>query len=86
MFLKRKQSAKVKTKGCTEGHYHRNFNYKLELSPHIVTSCFHVGSYVMNTMDYNYKPRSKIGREDDFIANKWKWFDTQVPDTFSGHG
>ena len=72
MFLKRKRSAKVKAKGCAEGHYHRKFNHKLESSSHIVTSCFHVGSYVMNAMDYNYKLRSVIGREDDVKANKWK--------------
>ena len=36
----------------------------------------------MNVLDYNYKLRSVIGREDDFTANKWKWFDTQVCDTF----
>ena len=51
-------------------------------SSHIVTSCFHVGSYMMNALDYNYKLRNIIGREDDFIANKWKWFDTQVCDIF----
>jgi len=72
--------AKVKAKGCA--HYDRKFNHEFESSSHIVTLCFHVGSYVMNALDYKYKLRSVIGREDDFTANKWKWFDTQVRDTF----
>ena len=39
-----------------------------------------MGSCLMNVMDYNfsYKLRSVVGREDDFIANKWTWFDKQV--------
>ena len=37
---------------------------------------------MMDTMDYQYKLRSVIGREDDFIANKWTWFDKQVHTTF----
>ena len=41
-----------------------------------------MGSYVMNVMDYKYKLRSVIGREDNFTLNKWSWFDTQVGDTF----
>ena len=36
----------------------------------------------MNVLDYNYKLRSVIGREDDFTANKLNWFDTQVHATF----
>ena len=81
MILKRKQSRKVKAKGCVEGNCHRKFNHELESRSHIVTSCLHIDFYVMNTFDYNYKLRSIIGREDDFITNKWKWFDTQVRDT-----
>ena len=38
MFLKRKQSAKVKAKRCTEGRYHQKFNHKVESSSHIITS------------------------------------------------
>ena len=72
MFLKRKLRAKVKAKGCAEGHYHRKFNHELELRSHIVASCFHVGSYVMNAMNYNHKLRNVIEREDDFTTNKWK--------------
>ena len=37
---------------------------------------------MINALDYNHKLRSVIGREDDFTANKWKWFDTQVRNTF----
>ena len=37
-----------------------------------------MGSYVINTMDYNYKLRSVIGREDHFKTNKPTRFDTQV--------
>ena len=48
--------------------------------------CLYVGSYEMNTLDYNHKLRSMIRQEDDFTANTWKWFDTQVGDTFFSHG
>ena len=81
MSLKRKQSAKVKTKGCAKGHHRQKFNHKMESRSHIVTSRLHISSYVTNILDYNYK-LSVIGREDDFTANKWKRFDTQVSDTF----
>ena len=82
MLLKKKQSAKAKTKACTESHHHRKFNHELESRSHIITACLHIGLYVINTLDYNYKLRNVIGREDDFTANKWKWFDSQVCDTF----
>ena len=61
---------KNKAKGCTEDHYHQKFNHKLESSTHIVTSCVHVSSYVMNTLDHNYKLGSIFGQEDDFTTNK----------------
>ena len=82
MFLKRKQSTKIKAKGCAEGNYHQKFNHEVESGSHLVTSCFYAGSYVINVLNQNYKIRSVIGREDDFTANKWKWFNTQVHDTF----
>ena len=82
MFLKRKRSGKMKAKGCAEGRYHQDFNHKIESNSHLVPSCVHAGSCVMNTMNYKYKLRSVIGREDDFTGNKWTWFDTQVHDTF----
>ena len=82
MFLKRKRSGKVKAKGCTEGHYHQDFNHEIESNSHLVPSCVHAGSCVINVMDYKYKLRSVIGREDDFTANKRMWFDTQVRATF----
>ena len=84
MLLKRKESAKVKAKGCVgvEGHHSWKFNHKSKSISLILPSCFHIGSYVMNILDYNYKLRSVIGREDNFTTNKWKWFDTQVRDTF----
>ena len=82
MLLKRKQSAKVKAKGCTEEHHYLKFSHKSKSSSHIVLSCLHMGSYVIHTLDYNYKLRSVIGWEDDFTTNKWKWFDTQVHDIF----
>ena len=47
-----------------------------------LTLCLHIGSYLINILDYNYKLRGVIGREDDFTTNKWKWFNTQVHDTF----
>ena len=37
---------------------------------------------MLNTMDYNYKLISLLGREDDFTTNKWTWFNKQVHDTF----
>ena len=60
MFVKRKRSGKVKAKGCAEGRYHRNFNHELESRSHLVPSCAHKGSCVMNAMDYNYRLRSQI--------------------------
>ena len=81
MLLKRKESVKVKTKGCEKGYYHQEFNHELEPNLHLVTSCIHVGSYEMNTLNYNYKLRSVFGLEDDFATSMWRWFDTQVCNT-----
>ena len=72
MLLKRKYSAKVKAKRYAEGYHHQKFNHELESRSHIVTSCLHVGSYVMNTVDYNYKLRSVIGQEDYFFSQQVK--------------
>ena len=41
-----------------------------------------MASCVINAMNYNYKLRSVIERDDDFTANKHMWFDTQVCATF----
>ena len=82
MFLKRKQRAKMKAKGCAEGHYHQMFNHKAESSSHLVPSCSHMGSCMIDTMNYNYKLRNVIGQEEDFTANKWTWFDKKVYATF----
>ena len=70
MFLKRKESGKAKAKGCAESRCDQNFNHELESNSHLVPSCAHAGSCVMNVMDYKYKLRSVIRREDDFTANK----------------
>ena len=80
LFLKRKQSGKMKAKRCAKEHHHRKYNYKVESSSHIIPSYALVGSSLTNTMDYNlyYKLMSVIGREHDFTANKWKCFDIQV--------
>ena len=67
---------------CRGHHHHQKFNHKLVLSSHNITSCLHVGFYVMNALDYNYKLRNIIGQEDDCTVNTWKWFDTQVRDRF----
>ena len=72
----------MKAKECAEDRYHRMFNHKVESSLHLVPSCSLMGSCMMDTMDYNYKLRSVIGREDDFKANKWTCFDKQVHATF----
>ena len=84
MFLKMKERGKVKAKakGCAEDRYHRNSNHKLEINSHLVPSCTHAGSCVMNAMNYNYKLRSVIRREDDSTTNKRMWFDTQVRATY----
>ena len=71
MFLKRKERAKIKAKGCTEGHYNQKFKHKLEPRSHIKASCVHVSSYMTNAMDSNYKLRSVIGQGNKFTANKW---------------
>ena len=75
MSLNRKRSRNMKVKGCAEGRYHQNFNHKLESSSHLVPSCAHKGSCVIKAMDYIYKLRSVIGREDYFTTNKQTWFD-----------
>ena len=86
IFLKRKQIEKVKGKGCAEGCYHQNFNHEIGSNLFLVPSCVHPGSYVINAMDYKYKLRSVIGREDYFTSNKLTWFDKQGCTTFYGHG
>ena len=70
MFLKRKERAKLKAKGCAEGHYHQIFNNKMESSLDLVQSNTHEGCCMLNTIDYNYKLRSVFGREDDSTAYK----------------
>ena len=82
MFLKRKRGAKLKAKGCTEGRYHRIFNNVLESSSDLFQSNTHKGCCVLHAVDYNYKLRSVIGREDDSKVMKWTWFNKQVRDTF----
>ena len=61
MSLKRKQGAKLKTKGYAEGYYHRIFNNVLESSSNLLQTNTHRGCSVLNTTDYNYKLRSVIG-------------------------
>ena len=70
----------MKAKGCAEGRSYQEYNHKVESNSHIVSSYALVGSCLTNAMDYNfnYKLRSVVGREDDFTANKWTWFDIQV--------
>ena len=82
MSLKRKQGAKLKAKWCTEGRYDRMFNNVLESSSDLLQSNTHKGCCVLNALDYNYKIRSVIGREDDYKVMKWIWFNKQVRDTF----
>ena len=82
MSLKRKQREKLKAKGCIEGRYHHTFNHVLESSSDLVQSNIYKGCCILNTMDYNYKLRRVIGREDDFKTTKWTWFNKQVYDTF----
>ena len=83
MFLKRKQRAKLKAKGCTEGRYYRIFNHKIKSSLALVHSNTHKGCRMLNTNDYNYKLRSVLWQEDNVTTNKWTWFDTQVRAIFS---
>ena len=81
MFLRRKQSRKVKAKRCAKGRHNQKCNQEMESSSYIVPSYAPVGSFLTNNvMDYNfnYKLRSVIGREDNFTTNKRELFDTQV--------
>ena len=84
MALKRKRGAKLKTKGCAEGRYHRMFNNVLESSSDLLQTNTHKGCSVLKATDYNYKLRSVIGREDNYSVTKWTWFDKQVH--FYAHG
>ena len=74
MSLKRKRGVKLKVKGCAERRYHRIFNNVLESSSDLLRSNAHKDCCVLNAMDYNYKLRSVIGREDDSKVMKWTWF------------
>ena len=57
------------------------FNNMLSSDSDLLQSNTYKRCCVLNANEYNYKLRSVIGQEDDFTANKWKWFDTQVRDT-----
>ena len=81
MSLKRKHRIKLKTKGYEEDQYHLIFNNVLISSSDLLQSNAHKGYCVLNTMDYNYKLRSVIGREDDSKVTKMTWFNKQVCDT-----
>ena len=80
MFLKRKQSRKMKGKGCAKGRPHQEHITKEGSSSPIISLYALLGSFLVNAIDYNfnYKLRSTFGQEDDFTANKWTWFDMQV--------
>ena len=80
--LKRKRGAKLMAKGYTEGRYHRMFNNMLDSSSNLLQTNIHKCCSVLKAMDYNYKLRSVIGREDNCSVTKWTWFDKQVRDTF----
>ena len=82
MSLRRKRRAKLKAKGCAEGHYCYILNHVLESSSDLVRSNTHKNCCMLDTTDYNYKLRSVIGQEDDSKDTKWTWFDKQVRDTF----
>ena len=71
MFLKRKQRAKLKAKGCAEGRYHHIFNNVLESSCDLLRTNTHKGCSVLKAADYNYKLRGVIGREDNSSVTKW---------------
>ena len=86
MSLKRKQGAKLKARGCAEGRYHCIFNNVLESSSDLSRTNTHKGCSVLKSMDYIYKLRSVIGREDNSSVTKWTWFNKQVCDTFYAHG
>ena len=84
MSLKRKRRMKLKAKGCAEGRYHHIFKHILTSNPNLVQSNTHEGCCMINTMDYNYKLRSVLGREDSHtnMTWTWTWFNQQVRDTF----
>ena len=68
----------MKAKGQAEGCYHQMIKYNVESNSHLIPSCSHMVSCLMDKTDYNYKLRSVIGHNSDFIANKWTWFNKQV--------
>ena len=82
MSLKRKRGSKLKAKGCVEGCYHRMFNNVLESSSDLLITNTHKDCSVLKVMDYNYKLRSVIGREDNYSVTKWTWFNKEVCVTF----
>ena len=69
MFLKRKQRAQSKAKGCAEDRYHRIFNHKIESSSDLVQSNTHKSYRMLNTTDYNYKLRLRAAEEEE--EQKW---------------
>ena len=81
MSMKRKQGMKLKTYTPEESKYHLMFNNMLPSDSDLLQTNTHKGCYVMNANEYNYKPRSMIGQEDESKVKKWIWFNTQVHDT-----
>ena len=51
IFLKRKQSGKMKARGCTSGRQQREYITKEESSSPSVSLYTHMGSYLLDTMD-----------------------------------
>ena len=82
MSLRRKWRMKMKTKGGAEDHYHFMFNNVLTSNSDLLQSNTQERCCVLDTMDYNYKLRSVIRREDDSKLIKLIWFNKQVRDTF----
>ena len=70
MALKRKRGEKLKTKGCAEGRYHCMFNNVFESSSNLLRTNTYKGYSMLKVMDYNYKLRSVIGREDNYSVTK----------------
>ena len=54
MFLKSKQSRKMKGKGCAKGRPHQEYITKEESSSPIVLLCDRTGLCLMNAMYYNF--------------------------------
>ena len=70
MSMKRKRRIKLKAKAPEEDKYHLMFNNVLALDSDLLRTNTHKRCCMLNANEYNYKPRSVIGREDEHEVTK----------------